>query len=76
MIFDDVGADMGVMLAWSMNFENIADIVGPVGTTIVPMAPGTCTPLGGIACLAPVITSCARTNNGIFLFFSKSYKSI
>ncbi|MBK7359443.1 MAG: HYR domain-containing protein [Saprospiraceae bacterium] len=66
VIIDDVGADAGVMLAWSMNFENIADIVGPVGTTIVPMAPGTCTPLGGIACLAPVITSCARTNNGIF----------
>ena len=66
VIKDDVGGDVGVMLAWSLNFENIADIESPVGTTILPMAPGTCTPLGGVACLSPNITSCARTNNGIF----------
>ncbi|MBL7821208.1 MAG: HYR domain-containing protein, partial [Saprospiraceae bacterium] len=70
VIKDDVGGDVGVMLAWSLNFENIADIESPVGTTILPMAPGTCTPLGGVACLSPNITSCARTNNGIFYSLS------
>ncbi|NOT36065.1 MAG: HYR domain-containing protein, partial [Saprospiraceae bacterium] len=58
VIKDDIGADIGTMSAWSLTFEAIADIETNNNPNILPLAPGTCVPAGGIACISPVGTVC------------------
>ncbi len=58
LYYDDVGADVGIMSSWSLTFEPLADIVTNNTPNLLPLAPGTCLPAGGIACISPVGTVC------------------
>ncbi|MCC6814776.1 MAG: HYR domain-containing protein, partial [Saprospiraceae bacterium] len=58
VIKDDLGGDNGSMIGWSLTFEPIADIVTNDIPQILPLAPGTCLPAGGLSCLTPSGANC------------------